>query len=389
MSMSAPIPANERQRLRSLHSYKILDSRREAAYDDLTRIAAQICGTPMASVTLVDETRQWFKSTIGIDVSETSREVSFCAHAILQDGLFIVPDTHEDLRFVDNALVTGDPHLRFYAGAALHSLDGNALGTLCVLDRVPRELDANQKAALEALARQAMAQMEMRRSLEEAERVMRYRSRLMAMMGHDLKQPVNVINMALTLIEDRLQGEEEETLGFAKSAIGKLSTELDVLAQASRLDQDSIQIGRFPIQSVLDSIFDNWNLRARRKGLNLDIASSDEIVESDERMVATILGNLIGNAIKYTEKGNVSVKTRRDGDAFVVEIVDTGIGIPEEQLGKIFESFTQLDSGRSEGLGLGLAIVQRTAELLGCEIGVASQVGQGSHFTVTIPSRWN
>jgi signal transduction histidine kinase len=343
----------------------------------------------MASVTLVDETRQWFKSTIGIDVSETSREVSFCAHAILQDGLFIVPDTHEDLRFVDNALVTGDPHLRFYAGAVLHSLDGNALGTLCVLDRVPRELDANQKAALEALARQAMAQMEMRRSLEEAERVMRYRSRLMAMMGHDLKQPVNVINMALTLIEDRLQGEEEETLGFAKSAIGKLSTELDVLAQASRLDQDSIQIGRFPIQSVLDSIFDNWNLRARRKGLNLDIASSDEIVESDERMVATILGNLIGNAIKYTEKGNVSVKTRRDGDAFVVEIVDTGIGIPEEQLGKIFESFTQLDSGRSEGLGLGLAIVQRTAELLGCEIGVASQVGQGSHFTVTIPSRWN
>jgi signal transduction histidine kinase len=389
MSMSAPIPANERQRLRSLHSYKILDSRREAAYDDLTRIAAQICGTPMASVTLVDETRQWFKSTIGIDVSETSREVSFCAHAILQDGLFIVPDTHEDLRFVDNALVTGDPHLRFYAGAVLHSLDGNALGTLCVLDRVPRELDANQKAALEALARQAMAQMEMRRSLEEAERVMRYRSRLMAMMGHDLKQPVNVINMALTLIEDRLQGEEEETLGFAKSAIGKLSTELDVLAQASRLDQDSIQIGRFPIQSVLDSIFDNWNLRARRKGLNLDIASSDEIVESDERMVATILGNLIGNAIKYTEKGNVSVKTRRDGDAFVVEIVDTGIGFPEEQLGKIFESFTQLDSGRSEGLGLGLAIVQRTAELLGCEIGVASQVGQGSHFTVTIPSRWN
>ena len=384
MAIAAPKPENEAQRLDALRGYRILDTRREDAFDDLTRIASQICGTPMALVSLIDEDRQWFKSRVGLDAPQTSRELAFCAHAILQDKVFEVPDALRDIRFHDNALVTGAPHLRFYAGAPLQTPDGHALGTLCVLDRKPRNLSDDQKVALQALARQAMAQMELRRALVEAERTARYRSRLMAVMGHDLKQPVNVINMCLSLLEPELRGEEDQqTLAYARAAIQTLSVELDSLAQASRLDQESVKIVKLPIQRVFDNIRDNWSLRARSKGLDLRIVKSDVVIDSDERLLGTVIGNLVGNAIKYTEKGGVLVGLRRSGDGYRVEVWDTGVGIPEAQREKIFESFNQLDC-QSEGLGLGLAIVRRTAELLGCEIKVESRLRRGSCFSVAL-----
>jgi signal transduction histidine kinase len=384
MAIIAPKPKNEAQRLDALRGYKILDTKREEAFDDLTRIAAQICSTPMALVSLVDEHRQWFKSEVGLAATETPREFAFCAHAILQDKVFEVPDAHRDVRFHDNALVTGAPHLRFYAGAPLHTPEGHSLGTLCVLDRVPRNLSDEQKAALEALARQAMAQMELRRALLEAESTGRYRSRLMAVMGHDLKQPVNVINMCLTLLAPQLTSQEDaETLAHAKTAITTLSGELDMLARASRLDQESVRIAKVPVQRLFDNIRDNWDMRARGKGLELRFLPSDAVIDTDEKLLGTVLGNLVGNAIKYTETGGVLVGLRRRGDVHRIEIWDTGVGIPDSECGKIFESFKQLD-GQSEGLGLGLAIVRRTAELLGCDIRVRSRPDRGSCFSVAL-----
>ncbi len=384
MSTVAPLPPNEKQRLAALQNYKILDTEREDGFDDLTRIAAQICGTPMALVSLVDENRQWFKSEVGLGATETPRDLAFCAHAILQEKVFEVPDAHKDIRFHDNALVTGAPHLRFYAGAPLQTPEGHALGTLCVLDRVPRNLSDDQKAALEALARQAIAQMELRRALQDAERTARYRSRLMAVMGHDLKQPVNVIQMCLTLLAPELTSEEDvETLGFARAAIETLSGELDVLAQASRLDQDTVKIARVPVQRLFDNLRQNWCLRAQRKGLDLRFVKSAAVIETDEKLLGTILGNLLGNAVKYTDKGGILVGLRQRNGSLRIEIWDSGVGIPESKRDTIFESFSQLDN-EAEGLGLGLAIVRRTADLLGYEIQVQSRVGRGSCFSVTL-----
>jgi anti-sigma regulatory factor (Ser/Thr protein kinase) len=157
----------ETRRLQELRSYRILDSDPEKQFDELSLLASYICETPIALISLVDADRQWFKARTGLDVTETPRDLAFCAHAIKQEELFVVPDTREDERFRDNPLVVGDPKIRFYAGAPLITPGGNALGTLCVIDREPRELSPEQKEALEALRNQAVAQLILRRNLIE------------------------------------------------------------------------------------------------------------------------------------------------------------------------------------------------------------------------------
>ncbi len=165
--MIAPADHQEKRRLNVLWQYEVLDSVPEEIFDDLTELAARICEAPIALITLVDEKRQWFKSKVGVTVSETSRDISFCAHAIRQTDLFIVPDATKDERFAHNPFVVSDPKVRFYAGAPLVTPDGYALGTLCVIDKVPRDLREDQKQALRILARHVVSLLELRRRNRE------------------------------------------------------------------------------------------------------------------------------------------------------------------------------------------------------------------------------
>ena len=172
------MPTDESARLAALRAYRILDTDPEQAFDDLTLLASQICGTPIALITLVDEDRQWFKSRLGISVTETARSIAFCAHAIQEPGsIFVVPDASRDERFRENPMVQGDPNIRFYAGAPLVTPEGHAIGTLCVTDRVPRTLSDGQARALDALRRQAEAQLELRRNFAELEQALAARDR--------------------------------------------------------------------------------------------------------------------------------------------------------------------------------------------------------------------
>ena len=162
--MKTPVPANEEQRLEALSRYHILDTPPERDFDDLASLAARICGTPFAFVSLIDTGRQWFKAKVGFEVSETSRDLAFCAHTILQSDLLVVPDTSSDERFSTHPAVTGPPYIRFYAGAPLVTPDGYALGTLCVVDHAPHELTPEQTNGLRALSRQVVDVLELRRT---------------------------------------------------------------------------------------------------------------------------------------------------------------------------------------------------------------------------------
>ena len=165
--MAAPLPINENERLAALNESGLLDTLPEREFDDVVLLASQICGTPIATISLIDESRQWFKARVGLDVQETDRDEAFCAHAILSPSkTMIVQDAALDLRFTNNKLVTGAPNIRFYAGTPLLTQDNLALGTLCVIDRKPRELNDAQLAALEALGRQLSLRIELRRTTE-------------------------------------------------------------------------------------------------------------------------------------------------------------------------------------------------------------------------------
>lgn len=383
----AALHPNETERLKALQSYSILDTATEPSFDDITRIASYVCQTPISIISLVDQNRQWFKSEIGLGVRETPMEQSICAHAILEHNFLEVEDVTRDPRFSANPLVTGEPHVRFYAGALLRTPDGLPLGTVCVLDDKPRVLTHDQREVLAALARQVMAQMEFRRALVLADRLQRNISRLMAVAGHDLKQPLQVMVMAIDRIRNKLTDEKDrERLNYAIDAGLRMAEELDRLAETSVLGAGlgAPNLHAFALQEVFDSVLANWRLHAEAKGLTLTVLPTTARVVSDPGMLRAILGNLVGNAIKYTGHGRVLVGCRKRDNAVSIEVLDTGSGIAAEQLGSIFEAFHQINPD-SEGLGLGLSIVRRTAEALGHEVSLRSDLTRGSHFSVKVP----
>jgi len=181
--MIAPLPRNESARLEALRQYEILDTDPEEVFDDITRLAAYVCETPIAVISLVDKDRQWFKARIGLGPTETSRDCAFCAHAILEDTPMCVPDALADPRFSDNPLVTAEPYIRLYAGAPLITPEGFRLGTLCVIDRVSRTLNLGQIAVLRMLANQVMAQLDLRRELAAVKKSLAEHKRL----GNELR----------------------------------------------------------------------------------------------------------------------------------------------------------------------------------------------------------
>ncbi|MFE1746203.1 sensor histidine kinase [Coleofasciculus sp. H7-2] len=211
---SPPLPLNEADRLKALNRYKILDTPPEEAFDDLTALAAHICGTPVAIVSLVDANRQWFKSKVGVEATQTPRDVAFCAHAILQpDDLLIVPNALEDERFASNPLVTSDPHIRFYAGTPLVSADGYAIGTLCAIDRVPRHLTPEQMEALRALGRQVVSQMELRINLAKLERTISKRRRVEEALRRSNQRLLQTLKTLRNTQAQLIQSEKMSSLG--------------------------------------------------------------------------------------------------------------------------------------------------------------------------------
>lgn len=234
---------DEAARLAALRSYRILDTDPERAFDDLTLLASQICGAPMAAISLIDDRRQWFKSRVGLAMSEAPRSVAFCVHTFAQPAVMIVPDALADERFRDNPMVTGEPHVRFYAGAPLVTPEGHALGTLCVVDRVPRTLTEDQRVALEALRRQVEAQLELRRNLMELTRALAAREIAEAAQDQlikELRASVEQVNKLSALLPLTSTCELNMVIPATPAGIQTVSEGITQLLQNKNWSEDEI-----------------------------------------------------------------------------------------------------------------------------------------------------
>jgi signal transduction histidine kinase len=387
--MPAPkLPASvESRRLAALQAYGVLDTPRESAYDDIARIASAICGTPMALISLVETERQWFKSEVGLGVNETPIGSSMCAHAILESDLLVVPDTRLDPRFAGNPLVTGDPNLKFYAGAVLKTPDGLPIGTVCVLDTVTRDLDSAQLDTLRALARQVMVQLELRKLLKASEETSQYRARLLAAVSHDLRSPLTVAMYTVKKVMADAAPAQMKYLNMADESMETLKQGFTRMLSTGS-GKSTYSLAAFEdtdLGAILESAAAISTPAAKRKQIELRVAPTRLRATTDAAQLETLIGNLVANAVKYTPAGGrVLLGCRRRKKHIDVQIVDTGIGMETHQIDQMFDAFRQADSA-SEGLGLGLWIVKKTTEALGMEIMARSTPGKGTSFVLSIP----
>lgn len=403
-----PIPANEEERLAALRSFQILDTLGESAYDDLTVLATTICEAPIALVSLVDEDRQWFKSKVGLEVDETPRDLAFCAHTILGSEPMVVPDASQDPRFQNNPLVTGEPHIRLYAGAPITTNDGLNLGTLCVIDQKPRTLEARQIEALKALARQAFSQLELRLSIQglqqarERERQLKELAELQSarlarnnealnefthVASHDLKSPLRNIRMLAEWIEsdsgESLSKESRRHLELLRDRAENLGNLIDDLLTYCRAGnvQDMLQSvnTRELIEEVVGILAPPTDCEIRIEGEALRL-------ETPKAALAQCLRNLLDNALKHAKDsdGPIVISVEGHGEWIRFSVKDHGPGIRPEDQQRIFGMFKTLQ-GESSGSGLGLAVVKKTIEAFGGDLELESAPGQGSTFHFTWP----
>ena len=396
MSMSAPpVPTNEFTRLTWLRQVDILDTLEEQSYDDLTRIAAEICGTPIALVSLIDEARQWFKSHHGMAARETPREYAFCAHAIMSDQVFEVPDSHDDARFASNPLVTGPLDVRFYAGAPLMLRPGIRLGTLCVIDHEARHLTDDQREVLEALARQVVAQIELRLQIKEWQQVDRAKDVLMEMVAHDLRNPLSALQSSLAMARgtDFAADQRDGLLGVAERSTDRLLRLVGDILDHAQLSAGRVtpRLIRVSPALLLDQAIDDTQAFTAQRQVRLQVGptATTSDVQADPDRVAQVMSNLISNAAKFSPADTVIEIDAVDEGALVrFTVGDRGSGVLPDDVDRIFVRFEKatpdLVSGIS-GTGLGLSICRHLVELLGGTIRCEARPGGGSVFSFTIP----
>ena len=395
---SAPIPENESERLAELLSYDVLDTEAEQLFDELTELASRICQTPIALISLVDPDRQWFKSRVGLDAEETSREIAFCSHAILQKEVFEVSNALEDPRFYDNPLVTEAPDIRFYAGAPLITPSGHAIGTLCAIDRKPRELTDEQRASLQTLSHSVVAHLELKRKNRELERTSQFKSDFLSYVSHEIRTPLNAINTFSHLLEvEAKKLNLPQSFTTPLSHVNKSGERLLEIVN-SVLDIKQIEAGKMHImprsvntRDFFIHLFSLTKIRAEDSNVafltTIEESVPDYLYFDDTKLGQVVL-NLLSNAIKFTPKNNsVKAQVLYKNNKLFFNVVDEGIGISEKDQQRLFMPFERMNNAyQIKGTGLGLNISQRLLELMDGSIKLSSKLGVGTRVSVSIPA---
>ncbi|WP_433298280.1 GAF domain-containing sensor histidine kinase [Actinoplanes sp. CA-030573] len=398
--MQAPTPDNETDRLAALYALNILDSEPEQDFDDIVALASNVCGTPMSLVTLVDTDRQWFKARVGTDLTETSRDLSFCAHAILGRDLLVVPDATQDPRFADNPSVEVDGGIRFYAGAPLVTTEGHALGTLCVIDNTPRQLDVEQLQALRALARQVTSQMELRRHaialanttarLQELER---RKDDLAGLVGGELRAPLRLISAYLEKLGNTGFHDAEMAELVGRATAGHIRGFLDLLAHLT-----SMADAGFGSESLHMRQIDLTRVTQRAVEAVRPIAASKQIwilnqaggpalpIIADPVRLEQVLTHLLFAAVKYTPAGGrVRVGTEiESGPTVRLDDMDLPDGMRPDLFPHLYYGAIANPSD-VPGPDRGLAVAKKILDAHHATVALSDRPGDGTSLHVVFP----
>jgi signal transduction histidine kinase len=390
----------ESERIESLNSYLVLDSDSEEEIDNLTQLASDICETPISLVSLVDSDRQWFKSKVGLEVNETSRDLAFCAHAINgADDFFIVEDAREDNRFFDNPLVTDAPLVIFYAGFVLKSDQDLPLGTLCVIDNKPRKLSDKQIRALKSLSTQIMNLLNYKKCLhiqEELRLQLMQKNRELesfaSIAAHDLKSPLtnmmNAANLFSQIYSSQIDPDGNLLLGSIEKSGQRLRSLIDGLLQFSKIE-DVSSLTKSTV-NLKETTTDLTALIGSNDNVSISLNSELKSIETFPILLDQILINLFTNSLKYSNKkiAEIELFVSESQNHYLFTVKDNGPGIDKKYQDKIFNLFQTAslkDQFGNKGNGIGLATVKKTVEKLGGKIYVESEEGQGAefHFSIT------
>ena len=328
--IEASIPENEENRLYKLYELGILDTIEEQAYDDLTLLAAEICGTPIALVSFVDRDRQWFKSHHGLDVRETPREYAFCSHAILDDDIFVVEDSSKDNRFFDNPLATGKPHVKFYAGAPLIMSDNSKLGTLCVIGNEKKSISHIQKKALAALARQVVGKLELRLKVKELEILDQTKDEFISMVNHELRTPLTSIYGSLSLLRnevDQFKDSHKKLINISYNNTDRLLSIVNDILVLTRMEAGKLEFNNEEL-NIVDLIEKSVELNEpyckkchTTLIFNYPENSDDLLVNADEQRLQQVMSNFISNAAKFTDENYlIDINVRKDNNYVIVKL---------------------------------------------------------------------
>lgn len=391
--LSAQIPEYENDRLLDLYRTGLLDTPCEAEFDEIVKLASAICNTPISLISLVDSNRQWFKARVGLETTETNRDVSFCSHAILQDQLFEIHDALKDSRFYDNPLVISDPAIRFYAGMPLITSAGHRLGTLCVIDKHPGHLTAEQKFGLKVLANNVIKIAELRVKNKELHHLTENQKRVISILAHDVRNPLasikNIIELKQTEILDTREAAE-----MMEKVTGQLDSTIEMVENIVSWGQTQLKFGTLKLDDIdvhrlIERIFSSELLKSiSKKNKLINLIPPASIIHSDERALEFILRNLVSNANKFTENGSISIEMERVGFKTIFRVADTGLGMTREKAEELMDSSARHGSTAGtrmeKGNGLGLTLIKEFINRMDGLMQVKSSPNQGTTFTIII-----
>lgn len=391
---------NEKARLKALNKLDILNADIEDQYVNLTQLAAYVCKTKSSVISLVGKDRQWFKSRVCMDACETSRDLSFCAHAINNpDSIMVVNDATTDVRFSDNPLVTNKENpIRFYAGVPLVDSEGNALGTLCVIHDKPKKLDKKQLKALRNLAIQVQELFRIRSMNTELELSRRHLKKHNEMLrdfagtvSHDMKMPLANLIVTSDILKKKyanlLDAAGKEYLGYLKTSSLSLS---DYISNILNHYESSSHRGddreEFYLNDVLEHIIEMVDIK---HDCEINLPEENPLINCNKIALEQILLNLIVNSIKYNDKETtlININAQEDDDFYIIKVEDNGRGIPADKIDQIFDLFQTtggVDRNGKKGHGIGLCTVSQLIEELGGTIKVESEEKKFCRFTFSI-----